>query len=297
MVNFTGLLKGVTKLIEESKIPVRKETIKYLTRQSILPGEHPTISDLKRRLIGARVVAVQSGKLASANSRFSPKGMQEIKNQIKKAKDFYLTPEWKGRAMKYAGMTDKEADATAKFLSSNISRYGISSRPLIPGPTHGVTIHDGMKVGDKVLPATGVGGIRTSVAGIFDKTPIHEAHHAAMLGNGAFIPSQLGVTDPNVISGMNKFNRHVRSLGQELAKGLELKPKISQKSLQYLLRPEEIRSRMLTGLTEGYTPSEIPGSIDGFKRFVNPDVYANVAKKMLVAAPISIGLKNYMNND
>lgn len=54
---------------------------------------------------------------------------------------------------------------------------------------------------------------------------------------------------------------------------------------------------MLTGLTEGYTPSEIPGSIDGFKRFVNPDVYANVAKKMLVAAPISIGLKNYMNND
>ena len=135
------------------------------------------------------MVIIRDAPKHSLNAKFTPEAMKEINSQIKKAKDFYLTPEWKNKAIKYAGMTDKEAEAVAKFLSSNISRYGVSTSPLAPGNIRGKAIQDTILTSTGRMPSSGVGIIKTTPKGIFAKTPIHEAHHAAMLGQGAFIPS------------------------------------------------------------------------------------------------------------
>ena len=50
---------------------------------------------------------------------------------------------------------------------------------------------------------------------------------------------------------------------------------------------------MLTGATEGYSPNEIPDYIDVMKQHIKPEVYSNVAKKLLIAAPVGIGLTSY----
>ena len=142
-INLKALEKFIKPSLDElfqtlGKVPSRKN-VKYLVRKSILPGEHPSITGLKAKIIAARgIMANAMSEQQKFPKSYKKEAMQEINNQVKKVQSYYKDPEWKKKAMLF-GMTKEEADEVSKFLSSNPDRFMVERVPLPVSDTHGYT--------------------------------------------------------------------------------------------------------------------------------------------------------------
>ena len=294
-MNLNPVLKLLAKLkVFQSFKPknvyyIGETTAKDLVRRSILPGEKVTRSVLRDKL-DAAAHTINNDWLEQFNpsERISYKQIKAAMKGLKRAYDYYGSARWKHKAMQYGHMTKQEAEATSKFLQNNIRRTPIIGNVIKDSRTEkGISSTASFDNGE----SSGISYIGFKKNGDINwSTPIHEAHHAAMLNNGKLDPTMFGLTDQNVINGMQKLVDNMNRLGKLANENISMigriRKRVDEKDFNYLFNPEEIRSRVLTGQTLGKKWRDIRSDIDRARAYINPEIYSKIYKQMFGTIPI-----------
>lgn len=264
---------------------------KMLIRSSPITNQKLTLTDLKNQIENAKDNIILAD-LYTDGLKITDKQKKLIQQGADVAAKYIGSRSWRNKAVKYAGLTKEEAKKTQKYMVDNIYRYPWSSQSIIDPRIGGFNAS---------YPSS-----YTNLLGVNFYNPskiqnrsdaIHEALHASWRFWNEN-PERF-IKDKDVLNGIQKLTKHRKSLADEVRNNTAKQAywAFGEDVNTYWLDPDEVFARMSTGKAK-WLPSQLVTNVeDQFKKFVKPEVYKDVYKRMVATLPAIGGAALYNSQD